>query len=174
VNAGVVIVTERLVLRQLDTTDADANFIRSLLNEPSWLQFIGDRGVRTTEEARAYIANGPMAMYRERGFGLWLVQLAETAVPMGICGLIKRPTLDDVDVGFAFRPDFWGRGYACEAATATIAHARNVVGLKRLVAITAPGNARSIRLLEKLGLSFERTISASGSQPESRLFSIAL
>ena len=173
-SAGVVLATERLALRQLDGSDADAAFILALVNEPSWLEFIGDRGVRTLEEARAYIANGPRAMYRERGFGLWLVELGATATPLGICGLIKRPTLDDVDLGFAFRPEFWGRGYAHEAAAATVTHARDVVGLKRLVAITSPANARSIHLLEKLGLRFERVIPANGAAPESRLFSATL
>lgn len=103
-----MIQTERLILRQL--TPADAPFILQLLNEPSWLQFIGDRGVRTLAEAEQYIINGPIAMYVEYGFGLYVVEQKENPQPMGLCGLIKRPLLEDVDIGFAFLPAFWGKG----------------------------------------------------------------
>lgn len=167
-----VLETARLVLRQL-TLD-DAGFILALLNEPSWLQFIGDKGVRTSDDARAYLAAGPLKMYREHGFGLWLVELKEGGAPIGICGLIKRPNLGDVDLGFAFRPDFWGHGYAHEVAAATIVHAKNIVGLKRIVALTALANERSMRLLEKLGLKFECIIRLSEDDPESRLYAAAL
>jgi len=166
-----ILETERLTLRQLTLDDAE--FILGLLNEPSWLQFIGDKNVRTLDDARAYRVNGPQKMYREHGFGLWLVVVKETAVPAGMCGLIKRPTLDDIDIGFAFLPRFWGRGYAHEAAVATLAYARNVVKPKRIVALTALDNPRSIRLLGKLGLTFERIVRLTPDGPESRLFATA-
>lgn len=169
---GTVFSTGRLVVRRLAETDA--GFICGLLNEPSWLRFIGDKGVRTPEDARRYIANGPQKMYREHGFGLWLVALRAGAIPIGICGLIRRSGLDDVDLGFAYRGEFWGRGYAREAALATLAHAKDVVGLKRIVALTALDNARSVRLLEKLGFGFERVVRLAAEAPESRLFSTAL
>lgn len=163
-----VLETERLVLRHL--TAADAGFILRLLNEPSWIQFIGDRGVRTLEGAREYIARGPGESYRLFGYGLFLVELKGEGTAAGICGLVKRDALEDVDLGFAFLPEFWGRGYAHEAAAATLEYAERVVGLCRVVAITAADNHSSIRLLEKLGLSFERMIRLPGDEEELKLF----
>ncbi|MCL4303362.1 MAG: GNAT family N-acetyltransferase [Anaerolineae bacterium] len=167
-----VLETDRLNLRWLSTEDAA--FILGLLNEPSWLQFIGDRGVRTLEDARTYILTGPVEMYTRLGFGLYLVELREGGIPIGMCGLIKRDFLDDVDVGFAFLPAYWGQGYAYEAASAVIAYGAEVVGLKRIVAITNSDNHRSARLLEKLGLRFERMVSYPGEDQEIRLFAINL
>jgi RimJ/RimL family protein N-acetyltransferase len=163
-----VVETERLSLRRLSEHDAD--FILGLLNEPSFLQFIGDRGVRTLEDARAYIRNGPMASYDKFGFGLLLVATKEDGVPVGMCGLLKREALEDVDVGFAFLPAFWRQGYALEATSAVIAHGRTAFGLTRIVAITQPDNRGSIRVLEKLGLSFERMIKMSEDRAEIQLF----
>jgi RimJ/RimL family protein N-acetyltransferase len=159
--AGVrVLETERLALRLL-TLD-DAAFVRELVNEPAWIRFIGDRGVRTLDDARAYLESGPIAMYRRSGFGLWMVEVKETGEPAGVCGLIKRETLDDVDIGFAFLPRFWRRGYALESAQAVLAYGREVLELDRIVAITSPDNGASIRLLEKIGLRFEQTIEFGG------------
>jgi len=163
-----VLETPRLVLRRL--TAADAGFILRLLNEPSWLRFIGDRGVRTLGDARAYIERGPAASYERFGFGFYLVELKEGAAAAGICGLVKREALEDVDIGFAFLPEFWGRGYAHEAAAAVMVYAERVVGLRRVAAITAPDNRSSIRLLEKLGMSFERMIRLPGDDEEIKLF----
>ena len=160
--------TERLTLRRL-TVD-DAQFVFALLNEPSWLRFIGDKGVLTLEDARAYIENGPLAMYQRFGFGLYVTERRTDGVPMGMCGLIKRDGLDDVDIGFAFLPAYWGRGYAFEAAAAVMDYGRNVIGLTRIVAITAPDNESSARLLEKLGLRFDRMIRLSADAKEDRLF----
>ena len=170
--SGVVLNTERLVLRRLIRDDAA--FILGLLNEPAWLRFIGDKGVRTLDDARRYIATGPQPMYREQGFGLWLVEAKADAKPIGICGLIKRSGLDEVDLGFAYREEFQGRGFGREAAVATLAYAKEVVGLKRIVALTALDNERSIRLLEKLGFAFERILRLKPDGPESRLFGMAL
>lgn len=160
--------TERLTLRRLTVDDAE--FVFALLNEPSWLRFIGDKGVRTLEDARAYIENGPVAMYQRFGFGLYVTERRTDGVPMGMCGLIKRDGLDDVDIGFAFLPAYWGRGYAFEAAAAVMDYGRNVIGLTRIVAITAPDNESSARLLEKLGLRFDRMIRLSADAKEDRLF----
>lgn len=148
--------TERLLLRRFDP-EADAPFVLQLVNEPSWLQFIGDKGVRTLDDARAYLRDGPLAMYARCGHGLYRVDLKHTGETVGMCGLIKRDTLPDVDIGYAFLPAHWGRGYAEEATRATLAHAQEL-GLRRILAIVTPGNARSIRLLEKLGLRHERDI----------------
>jgi RimJ/RimL family protein N-acetyltransferase len=159
--AGVnILETERLALRRL--TADDAAFVRELVNEPSWIRFIGDRGVRTLDDARAYLEKGPIAMYGRFGFGLWAVDLKETGEAAGLCGLIKRDALDDVDIGFAFLPRFWHRGYALESARAVLAYGREALELDRIVAITSPENAASIRLLEKIGLRFEQTIEFAG------------
>lgn len=160
--------TERLILRQL-TTD-DAAFILELLNEPSFLQNIGDKGVRTIDDACQYILSGPVASYERFGFGLYLVALKETLLPIGICGLLKRDGLEDVDIGYAFLPRFWSKGYAFEAASAVLALGRETLGLKRIVAITAPDNHSSIRVLHKLGLRFEKMVRLPGAEAESKLF----
>lgn len=161
--------TERLTLR-LQTTD-DADFILELVNDPSWLQFIGDRGVRTVEEACEYIENGPNRMYEQFGFCLYLVERKEDQTPLGICGLVKRESLEDVDIGFAFLPKYWGKGYAYEAASATMAYGIDILGLNRIVAITSQDNEASAKLLEKVGLKFERLIQFSDDAEELRLFS---
>lgn len=162
-----VLETDRLVLRRMSVDDAE--FELRLLNEPSFLRFIGDRGVRTLEDARAYILKGPVDMYERLGFGLYITELKEEGVPIGICGLVKRDFLEDVDIGFAFLPEFWGQGYASEAAAAVMEYAKGALGLKRLVAITNPENHSSIRLLEKLGFQFDRMIRATADGPEIRL-----
>lgn len=151
-----VIETERLVLRR-QTLD-DAGFILALVNDPAWLRYIGDRGVRTHEQARVYIQEGAHKMYDQHGFGLYLMERKGDHTPVGICGLVKRDTLDDVDLGFALAGAYRGKGYAREAAAATVAYAREDLGLHRIVAIVSPDNTASLRLLEGLGFSFERTI----------------
>jgi RimJ/RimL family protein N-acetyltransferase len=163
-----VLETQRLILRR-QTID-DAEFIFSLVNDPSWLRFIGDRGVRSVEDARAYILKGAMDSYSRHGFGLYLTVLKDSGAPVGICGLVKRETLDDVDIGFAFLPQFAGQGYACESAYAVMTHAKNDIGLKRVIAITHPENLASIRLLKKLGLAFERKIRVASDKDEIDLF----
>ena len=163
-----VLSTPRLHLREL--TPADAPFILVLLNDPDWLRYIGDRGVRTESDARRYIEQGPMAMYAEHGFGLWLVELRDGGKPVGICGLLRRPGLDDPDLGFAFLPEFRGRGYAVEAAGAALAHGRAALGLGRLLAITSPGNDASERVLRKLGFHPAGPVTLPGDPEELRLF----
>ena len=147
----------RLRLRPL--TEADAEFICGLLNEPSFLQQIGDRGVRDLDSAKRYIADGPQAMYAEHGLGLLLVELKTVAgtggEPIGMCGLLQRPTLPEPDLGYALKPAHWGRGYALEACAATLAWGRSARGIERVIAIVSPGNSPSIKVLEKLGMRRE-------------------
>jgi RimJ/RimL family protein N-acetyltransferase len=168
----VVIETGRLELRRLQTDDAP--FVLELFNEPSFLHHIGDRGIRSEQDARRYIVEGPVASYLGNGFGLWLVQRRGGGEPLGICGLVRRDYLDDVDVGFAFLPRHWSRGYALEAARAVLDHARGALGLRRIAAIVSPGNGRSIRLLERLGLSYERPVRPPHAQSAVHLYSIVL
>jgi RimJ/RimL family protein N-acetyltransferase len=163
-----IIETERLRLREL--TESDAPFILELVNDEAWLRYVGDRGVRNTEDARNYILKGPVESYAKHGFGLWHVELKTGAGPIGICGLLRRDTLPDVDIGFAFLPAFRGQGYALEAGRATLAYGRAKLGLKRFVAITLPANAASIRTLEKLGLRFEKMIRLTADAEELQLF----
>jgi RimJ/RimL family protein N-acetyltransferase len=170
-SANVIILdTDRLTLRQLTIDDAD--FMLGLLNEPSFLHFIGDRGVRTADEARNYLLTGPIDSYNRFGFGLYLVELKDSAIPIGTCGLLKREALEDVDIGFAFLPAFWSKGYAYEAAAAVVAYARDVVGLKRIVAIVSTDNDRSRALLGKLGLHFERMITWPDDGSEIELYAV--
>jgi len=163
-----VLETERLALRRLSSDDAE--FILELLNEPSFIKNIGDKSVRSRADAVHYIQNGPVASYERFGFGLYLVELKGSGVPIGICGLLKRESLQDVDVGFAFLPKFWSKGYAVESASAVMDHGRNVLGIGRIVAITAPDNHGSIKVLEKIGLRFESVIRLSEGEPEIKFF----
>src|SRR5262245_16732434 len=145
-----VLETERLVLRWF--TPDDAAFIFELLNQPSWKRYIGDRGIDSIEAARHYIETVPLASYHRHGFGLFAVQLKAENTLAGMCGLIKRDTLNDVDIGFAFLPPFEGQGLAYEAASALLTYSANVIGLKRVLAIASVDNERSVRLLERLGM----------------------
>jgi ribosomal-protein-alanine N-acetyltransferase len=162
-----VIQTDRLVLRQLQPQDA--GFILELLNEASFLRFIGDKGVRNLDDAREYIQKGPCDSYARHGFGLYATCLID-GTPAGICGLVKRDGLDDVDVGFAFLARYCLQGFAVESAAAVLAHARRVLGLTRIVAITSPENVGSIAVLERIGLKFERMIRLQEQSPELKLF----
>ena len=159
--------TARLNLRRISLDDAE--FIVELLNDTSFLRFVGDKGVRTAEDARRYILTGPIDSYERHGFGLWLVELKASKTPIGICGLLKRDTLSDVDIGFALLPQYRAQGYAFESAAAVMDYASNILGLKRVVAITSNANVGSIRVLEKIGLSFDRMIRLSDDGPEIRL-----
>jgi RimJ/RimL family protein N-acetyltransferase len=166
-----VLETERLVLRHL--VEDDDEFILELVNDPAWIRYIGDKGMRTVEAARAYIVRGPIAMYERLGFGLYRVELKATGEALGICGLIKRETLADVDIGFAFLRRHWGRGYAREAAAATLDFGRRVLGLERIVAIVSPENESSTRLLEKIGLRHAETLRLAGEERDVMLFTTA-
>lgn len=163
-----ILETERLELRRL--TPDDAPFILELLNDPLFLRFVGDKGVRTLDGARDYIIGGPMASYAQHGFGLFHVSLKAGGTPIGMCGLLKREVLEDVDIGFAYLPRFSGQGYATEAARATLDYGRTVLGLRRIVAITAPDNAGSQSVLRKIGLRYAKTLRLPAYQTDSLLF----
>jgi RimJ/RimL family protein N-acetyltransferase len=163
-----IIQSARLNFRELELRDAQ--FILELLNEAGFLRFIGDKGVRTLADARDYILKGPMDSYRSFGFGLYLTSLRDGAAPIGICGLVKRDALADVDVGFAFLARYWSKGYAAEAAAAVLSYGRNTLGLGRIVAITAPDNHGSIAVLEKIGLRLEGRIKLAEDGAELQLF----
>jgi RimJ/RimL family protein N-acetyltransferase len=159
---------ERLSLRELGLHDAE--FILRLLNEPGFLRFIGDKGVRTLDDAREYLSKGPLESYRRHGFGLYHVSLRHDGTAIGICGLVKRDTLVDPDVGFAFLERHWSKGYASESAAAVLAYGRDVLGIERIVAITALDNRGSIAVLEKIGLSFERRVKLGDDPKALNLF----
>jgi RimJ/RimL family protein N-acetyltransferase len=163
-----VLETERLLLRRMTVDDAE--FILTLLNEPSFLRYIGDKQVRNLESARQYILNGPVASYERHGFGLLLVELRDSQTPIGMCGLLKRDELPDPDIGFALMPDFWNKRFAFEAAAAVLQDARDRLKLQRVLAITSLDNDASIKLLERLGFKFERVIRLAPDREEVRLF----
>jgi RimJ/RimL family protein N-acetyltransferase len=164
-DASLIAETPRLTLRRLKLSDGD--FIHRLLNEPSWLEHIGDRGVRSVAEAVRYIRNRIWAPYRIWGYGLYLVQRKTDGVPLGLCGLVQREFLHFPDLGFALLPEHVGQGYAAEAAHSVIESARSRWGITQLYAITRLENARSLRLLGRLGFSRERCCALpNGEQAE--------
>ncbi|MBD2752367.1 GNAT family N-acetyltransferase [Spirosoma validum] len=164
--------TERLLLEEFSPDDAA--FMLELLNTPTWLQYIGDRGVKTLDEARQYILDGPIKSYQQFGFGPYLVKLKTNDLPIGLCGLFRRETLEDIDIGFAFLPDYAGNGYGYESASAVMTYATENLGLTRITGLTTAANQYSIRLLEKLGLRFEKKIQFRADGEESLLYSINL
>lgn len=163
-----VLETERLVLREVE--EADAAFVLELLNSPGFLENIGDRGVRTKDEARSYILERMIGSYREHGFGMWLTLQKLDNTPVGLAGLVRREGLDMPDVGYAFAPRAWGRGYAQEAAAAVLAHARGPLGIPKLAAITTPENFASMAVLRKIGFTFQGMIQLPGIERESTHF----
>lgn len=164
-----VLTTDRLELRQVSTVDAP--FMLAILNDPAFIRHIGDRGVRSVDDARRYIRDRMLASYQEHGFGMYLVERKADRVAVGICGLVKRPELDDVDIGFAFLPDYCRQGYAHESAVGVLQLASGRFGLQRIVAITSQDNQPSIRLLEKLAFSYEKNIRLSNDADPVKLFS---
>jgi len=164
----VVLETDRLVLRRL-TVD-DSSFILRLLNEPFFLQHVGDRGVRNLADAKQYILSGPIAGYDRHGFGLLLVELKQDGRPIGVCGLRRRDELDDAELTFAFVRESWFMGYGFESTSAVLAHARDTLHLRRVVAVTSPDNVASINLLVKLGFYFDRMVQMPGDRREVKRF----
>ena len=160
--------TKNLVIKELNTGDAD--FILELVNDPDWINFIGDRGVKTKKQASKYILDRHVKSYLDHGFGLYVVKIKGKDIPIGICGLVKRSGLEDVDIGFAFLPQYRGKGYAYESAIAVLNYARIELGIHRVVAITSPENEPSARLLERLGLKFDKLIKLPNQEEDSCLF----
>jgi ribosomal-protein-alanine N-acetyltransferase len=163
-----LIATQRLRIRPIEI--GDAAFLLRLLNDPAFIRNIADRNVRTLDDAVRYMEAGPIASYAKNGFGLWLVTLADSGEPAGICGLLRRDVLPDVDIGYAFLPEFTGRGYAFESARAVLEFGRNTLGFRRIVAVVDQDNAPSIRLLEKLGFRRESTVRLAPNDKELLLF----
>jgi len=164
-----VLETKRMTLHRLQTEDSP--FILELVNDPSFIQNIGDRGVRTLADAGGYIAK-VLESYQRNGHGLYRVELKDTKESIGICGLVKRDALDAADVGFAFLPRFWLKGYAVESAYAVLGYARDQLGMKRVLGITSPKNIGSVRVLEKIGLKFNGLVKLAGDDKETKLFSV--
>ncbi len=162
--------TERLRLRPMLETDAP--FLLDVLNEPAFIRNVGDRGVRTVADAVRYMQERIIAQYERYHFGMWLVELTETSEPMGICGLIKRDNLEDIDLGFSFLERFWSRGFASEAAAAVLREGWDVIKLSRIVAIVAPHNDASVRLLEKLGFQLEKKVRLAPEEQELMLLAV--
>ena len=165
-----ILETERLSLRQFEITDT--GFIVELVNSPGWIKFIGDRNIKTKEQAEDYLKNGPIKSYEDNGFGLYLVELKNDKIPIGMCGIIKRDNLDSPDIGFAFLPAYTGQGFAFEIASATVEFAKDVLKLPEILAITVPHNKASIKLLEKLGLAFSKKINFSADKEELMLYQL--
>lgn len=164
-----IIETNRLILRKFILDDA--GFVLELLNSPSWLKYIGDRNVKNLEDAKNYISDKLISSYIKNGFGLYEIILKKDNIPVGMCGLIKRDTLENIDLGFALSPVFTGNGYAFEAAFATLNYAKTVLKLERIIAITTTENKNSIKLLEKLKFVFEKMVHLSNEEEELMLFS---
>lgn len=164
----IILETERLTLREITTEDAE--FIYNLLNDPDFLRYIGDRKIKNLDDAKEYISKKMIPNYETFGFGFYLTELRENGTPTGVCGLVKRPFLEHVDVGFAFLPEYRGNGYAFESASAILKYAKNNLGINYIVAITDPDNFRSIKLLEKLGLKFSKMIQFDNEEKKCRLF----
>ncbi len=164
-----VIETQRLVLREFCSDDG--KFIQELLNTPGWLKYIGTRAIDTTEDAVNYIENRIQKSYTESGFGFYIIELKSNCAKVGMCGLVKRESLDDIDIGFALLPQFEGNGYAFEASEGVMKFAKDNLNLKRIAAITVPYNTPSIKLLEKLGMKFEKEINLPGNPETLMLYS---
>lgn len=165
---AIILETERLTLSEMCADDA--SFVLALLNDPGFLRHIGDRQVRTLDDARDYIANKVIGSYDTYGFGMYLMTSQRDGAQVGMCGLVKRDALDDVDVGYALLPAFRGSGYALEAAAAVLEYAGAELGIERIVAITSADNDASARLLRRLGFRFEKTLRLAADEDECRLY----
>lgn len=168
----IILETKRLKLRLFE--DRDDAFMLRLVNEPSWWEHIGDKGIRSLDDSRKYIEEGLIGMYQRQGFGLYLVEMKHGGKPIGMCGLLKRDSLEDADLGFAFCEEFWGKGFAYESADATLSYAEKVLLLSRVVAITSPANESSMKLLEKLGFCYEQMLELSSFSEKIMLYGIEL
>jgi len=167
-----IIETERLRLREFNSTDGEMIF--ELLNSPGWLKYIGTRSIETTDDAINYIETKLRKGYKESGFGFYLVELKSTGEKIGMSGLVKRDGLDNVDVGFALLPQYENKGYAYESTAAVMKFAKEQLKLSKLAAITVPYNTPSIKLLEKLGMKFDKKINIPGDPEDLLLFEIEL
>jgi len=168
-----MIVADTARLRLRTAVPGDAAFYLALVNDPGFIEHIGDRGIRNLADAARALVDGPGAMQRARGHSLYVVELKDNDEAVGMCGLIKRDTLDGVDLGYAFLEAWRGRGFAYESACAVLQHAREL-GMTRLLAITTPGNLASNCLLRKLGFGFERVMRLDAGDAGTNLYSIGI
>lgn len=164
--------TERLILRRMTLNDAD--LMLAIWNDSAFIRFVGDRGIRTLDEAKIAMSEGPLRLYERFGYGPFCLVQKSDGERIGICGLFRRDVLNNPDIGFALLPPYYRKGLASEAAQAVVAHSRDDLGIETLVAIVSPENGASIALLEKLGLSFERGITMPGENEEISLYSMRL
>ena len=161
--------TSRLLLSKINLKDAD--FFLKLVNSPHWLKYIGDRKVKTIEDAKAYLQNGTLKSYKDFGFGFYKLQLKEEGKKIiGVCGLIKREQLEDAEIGFALLPKYEGKGFGFEASAAVLKLAEEKFNIKKIIAITLAKNTSSINLLGKLGLTFEKKVKPFDDGKELLLF----
>lgn len=167
-----ILKTERLTLRKI--SEADAEFILDLLNQSSFIKYIGDRNVRTLEQAAKYIKSKMTISYEQHGFGMYLVELKENKTPIGVCGFVKRESLSDADIGFAFLREFEGKGFGFESSEAVLNYGKNEFDFKRVLAIASKDNIASHKLLEKLDFTFERLVKLPHDPEELKMFSINL
>ena len=165
-----ILETERLSLRKFILKDA--SFIVELVNSPGWIEFIGDRNIRTEEDAKAYLESGPLKSYEQNGFGLSMVELRNAKTSIGMCGILKRDNLEQPEIGFAFLPAFTSKGFAFEMANAVMTYARQKLSLPVVSAIVVPNNGASIRLLEKIGMKFIKSFSFPGENEVLWFYSI--
>ncbi len=165
-----ILTTERLTLREY--TIDDATFIIELLNSEDWLKFIGNRNVKTIQDATNYITNTFIKGYQKHGFGFWMVEITTTKEPIGMCGITKRDGLDGIDIGFAFLSTFMGKGYSYEISKATLNYVLTTIKPPFVLAITNPDNIRSIKLLEKIGLQYQRKIKLTDDGMELNLYKV--
>ena len=168
----IVLETDRLLLRRFTAEPPELEFALRLVNEPSYLQNIGDKGVRTLEQAANYLREGPIKSYQLHGHGLYLVVHKESGQFAGICGLLKRDQYKDADLGYAFLPEFWSQGFAFEAASAVRDYGQRTLGFSRIIALVFPANAPSIKLLQKLGFSFSETLQGEPGGSETAIYEL--
>ncbi len=164
--------TGRLILRRVSSEDA--GLMLAVWNDPAFVEHVGDRGIRTETDAQEALEAGAFRLYKEYGYGPYKMVRKDDGVAIGICGLFKRDNLDHPDIGFAVLPDYCGNGYAGEAARAVVAHARDDLRIGNVTAIVSPGNTASIRLIEKLGLTFSGMITMPGEDEAIRLYAMTL
>ena len=150
----------------------DEELLLAVWNDPAFIRNVGDRGIRTIEQATEAMAAGPLKLYENYGYGPFRVALADSDEPIGICGLFRRDNLEDPDIGFGLLPAHCGKGLAYEAAAAVSEHAQTSLGLDRMIAIVSPGNEPSIGLIRKLGLNFEKMLLMPGDDEEVCLYSV--
>ncbi|CAV26369.1 GNAT family N-acetyltransferase [Vibrio atlanticus] len=164
--------TARLRLRMI--TPQDAAFIQRLYSSEDFLRYVGDKEITDAGKAVEYIENNILKMHQEKDVCLLVVEIKDSSTPIGVCGLIKRDTLESHDIGYGFVPEVYGQGFGLEAAQVIIEQAKHNADIDHLVAITTSDNIRSIALLTKLGFVFERVEEAINESVNLNLYGLSL